>query len=101
MKDVVHKLKRKNERLGRFVTLSPVPGFVKWLKEKSISENIDEEDLLKQAIIYFLHSDREDGFPNDPVERFHLGNGARLERINLNADISHKGMHHSKGIMVN
>ncbi len=101
IKEVVHKLKRKNEGLERFVTLSPVPGFVKWLKEKSISENIDEEDLLKQAIIYFLHSDREDGFPNDPVARFHLGNGARLERINLNADISLKGMHQSKGIMVN
>ena len=95
IKEVVHKLKRKNEGLERFVTLSPVPGFVKWLKEKSISENIDEEDLLKQAIIYFLHSDREDGFPNDPVARFHLGNGARLERINLNADISLKGIHQS------
>ena len=100
-KDFSSILKRKNEGLERFVTLSPVPGFVKWLKGKSISENIDEEDLLKQAIIYFLHSDREDGFPNDPVARFHLGNGARLERINLNADISLKGMHQSKGIMVN
>ena len=101
IKEVVQKLKRKNEGLERFVTLSPVPGFVKWLKEKSISENIDEEDLLRQAIIYFLHSDREDSFPNDPVARFHLGNGARLERINLNADMSLKGMHQSKGIMVN
>ena len=58
IKEVVHKLKRKNEGLERFVTLSPVPGFVKWLKEKSISENIDEEDLLKQAIIYFLYSEK-------------------------------------------
>jgi len=101
IKEVVHKLKRKNEGLVKFVTLSPAPGFAKWLKEKSINENIDEEDLLKHAIIYFLHSDREDGFPNDSVARFHLGNGAKLERVNLNADMSLKGIHQSKGIMVN
>ena len=101
IKEVVHKLKRKNDGLEKFVTLSPVPGFAKWLKEKSINENLDDEDLLKNAIIYFLHSNREDGFPNDPVARFHLGNGARLERVNLNADMSLKGIHQSKGIMVN
>ncbi|HAH67559.1 MAG: decarboxylase [Gammaproteobacteria bacterium] len=101
IKEVVHKLKRKNDGLEKFVTLSPVPGFSKWLKEKSINGNLDDEDLLKNAIIYFLHSNREDGFPNDPVARFHLGNGARLERVNLNADMSLKGIHQSKGIMVN
>jgi len=101
IKEVVHKLKRNNEGLEKFVTLSPVPGFSKWLKEKSIDENISEDDLLKHAIIYFLHSDRDDEFPNDPVARFHLGNGASLQRINLNADMSLKGIHQSKGIMVN
>ena len=101
IKEVVYKLKRKNEGLERFVTLSPVPGFARWLKQQTVEENIDDESLLKHAIIYFLHSDREDEFPNDPVARFHLGNGASLERVNLNADMSLKGIHQSKGIMVN
>ena len=62
---------------------------------------IDGDRLLKQAIIYLSVSDREDEFPNDPVARFHLGNGATLERVNLDADLSLKGIHQSKGIMVN
>jgi malonyl-CoA decarboxylase len=37
----------------------------------------------------------------DPVARFHLDNGARLERVNLNADTSTKGLRESLGIMVN
>ena len=64
-------------------------------------EDIDGDRLLKQAIIYLSDSDREDEFPNDPVARFHLGNGATLERVNLDADLSLKGIHQSKGIMVN
>jgi len=79
IKKVAHKLKQENEGLDRFVTLSPAPGFAKWLKEKSIDEDIDEDSLLKQALIYLINSDREDGFPNDPVAKFHLGNGAILE----------------------
>ena len=37
----------------------------------------------------------------DPVARFHLENGARLERINLGADLSDKGLAESFGVMVN
>jgi malonyl-CoA decarboxylase len=37
----------------------------------------------------------------DSVARFHLGNGARLERINWNADPSPKGLAQSYGMMVN
>jgi malonyl-CoA decarboxylase len=37
----------------------------------------------------------------DPVARFHLDNGARLERINLGADVSDKGQAESLGVMVN
>ena len=101
IKAVAHKLKRKNEGLERFVTLSPAPDFTKWLKEKSIYEDLDEDSLLKQALIYLIRTDREDEFPNDPVARFHLGNGAILERINLNSDLSSKGINQSKGMMVN
>tara|TARA_Y100001970_G_scaffold98583_1_gene123987 strand:- start:13067 stop:14320 length:1254 start_codon:yes stop_codon:yes gene_type:complete len=101
IKQVAHKLKQENDGLDKFVTLSPAPGFVQWLKEKSMYEDSDEDILLKQAIIYLTASDREDGSPNDPVARFHLGNGAILERINLNADLSSKGLIQSKGVMVN
>ncbi len=101
IKQVAHKLKQENDGLDKFVTLSPAPGFVQWLKEKSIYEDSDEDTLLKQALIYLTTSNREDGSPNDPVARFHLGNGAILERINLNADLSSKGLIQSKGVMVN
>jgi len=101
IKKVAHKLKQENEGLDRFVTLSPAPGFTKWLKEKSIDEDMDEDNLLKQALIYLLDSDREDGYPNDPVAKFHLGNGAILERLNLNSDLSSKGINQSKGVMIN
>ena len=37
----------------------------------------------------------------DPVARFHLNNGAKLERINWLADISKKGLRESLGLMVN
>ncbi|MEK9861102.1 MAG: malonyl-CoA decarboxylase family protein, partial [Alphaproteobacteria bacterium] len=50
---------------------------------------------------YFLNSSRPDHAPNDPVARFHLGNGALLERINLFADASPKAIKQSAGMMVN
>tara|TARA_B100001996_G_scaffold171680_1_gene130968 strand:- start:1651 stop:2904 length:1254 start_codon:yes stop_codon:yes gene_type:complete len=101
IKNVAHKLKQENEGLEKFVTLSPAPGFTRWLKKKSIDENMDEDILLKQALIYLTDSDRDDELPNDPVAKFHLGNGAILERINLDADLSQKGINQSKGVMVN
>ena len=87
--------------MDKFVTLSPAPSFVRWLEENSINLDSDEDMLLKQALIYLTTSDRVDGLPNDPVAKFHLGNGAILERINLNADLSSKGLMQSKGVMIN
>ena len=101
IKQVAHKLKQENDGLDKFVTLSPAPSFVRWLEENSINLDSDEDMLLKQALIYLTASDREDGLTNDPVAKFHLGNGAILERINLNADLSSKGLMQSKGVMVN
>ena len=101
IKQVAHKLTQENDGLDKFVTLSPAPSFVRWLEENSINLDSDEDMLLKQALIYLTASDREDGLPNDPVAKFHLGNGAILERINLNADLSSKGLMQSKGVMVN
>ena len=101
IKQVAHKLKQENDGLDTFVTLSPAPGFVQWLKKKSFDEDVNDETLLRQALIYLTASDREDELPNDPVAKFHLGNGAILERVNLNADLSSKGLTQSKGVMVN
>ena len=101
IRNVAHKLKKENDGLDKFVTLSPMPGFSKWLEKKSIDEYQDEDTLIKQVLVYLLESDREDGLPNDPVAKFHLGNGAVLERINLNSDLSLKGINQSKGIMIN
>jgi malonyl-CoA decarboxylase len=101
IKQVAHKLKQENDGLDKFVTLSPTPGFSQWLKEKSIDADADEDMLLQQALIYLTSSNREDALPNDPVAKFHLGNGAILERVNLNADLSSKGVSQSKGVMVN
>ena len=56
---------------------------------------------MKKTIKYLTESDRQDGMPNDPVGRFHVGNGASLERVNLNADLSEKGLSQSYGIMAN
>ena len=101
IKKVAHKLKQELDDLSKFVTLSPMPSFVKWLEKKSIYEDMDEDGLMTQAILYLTESEREDNSPNDPVAKFHLGNGAILEKINLNADLSEKGLMQSKGLMVN
>jgi malonyl-CoA decarboxylase len=57
--------------------------------------------LNKAAAHYFLRAKNTSGKPADAVARFHLGNGARLERINFMGDPSPKGLRQSAGIMVN
>ena len=101
IKKVAHKLKQELDDLNKFVTLLPMPSFVRWLEKKSLHEDLDEDSLMTQAILYLTESEREDNSPNDPVAKFHLGNGAILEKINLNADLSDKGIMQSKGLMVN
>jgi malonyl-CoA decarboxylase len=59
------------------------------------------EGPLLQLCAEFLLAARREGRPIDPVARFHLGNGARVERINWLADTSAKGLRQSFGIMVN
>jgi malonyl-CoA decarboxylase len=60
-----------------------------------------EGPLTVLAAHYLVNVKGKDGRPLDPVARFHLGNGARLERINWLADTSPKGLRESHGIMVN
>jgi len=56
---------------------------------------------LKGCAAYYLADAFQDGKPVDPVTRFHLGNGARVEQINWSADLSAKGLKQSFGMMVN
>ena len=108
IKQVASNLKRELPDLNQFMTLSPLPGFMKWMEEYSpitfercSEKNCDDEELIKNAVKYLTKSERKDGMPNDPLGRFHVGNGASLERINLNADMSEKGLSQSYGIMAN
>ncbi len=59
-----------------------------------------EGPLMRLAARYFTEK-RDDGAPLDPVARFHLRNGARLERINWLGDTSPKGLRQAAGLMVN
>jgi malonyl-CoA decarboxylase len=117
IKRVAQELKQEFPDLKRFVTLSPVPGLMRWLRKNmpDLATVFDTDDagfwngeaaqheaaFLAAAIRYFTEPDREDGWPNDPVARFHLGNGAILEQLNFGADRSPKGMQQSGGLMVN
>jgi malonyl-CoA decarboxylase len=126
IKQVAEDLKRDLPGLKNFVTLSPVPGFRSWLTnehgqqestfvpDKSLSAMLESEQwwrqdsadnvkpvLLNLAARYFLEARTPRGEPVDPVARFHLGNGARLEHIHFLADCSEPGIAQSYGLMVN
>jgi len=108
IKEVAKNLKRELPELNQFLTLSPLPGFMKWMEEyapitfeRCSEKNCGDEELMKKAIKYLTESDRKDGMPNDPVGRFHIGNGASLHRVNLGADLSEKGLLQSYGVMAN
>ena len=57
--------------------------------------------MTSAAAWYFLRARNRNGKVVDPVARFHLGNGARLERINFLADRSPRAMRQAHGLMVN
>jgi malonyl-CoA decarboxylase len=126
IKQVAEDIAREYPKLTRFVTLSPVPGFAEWLRRERTTDNspafkpedraalakLDspgwqadplplKEPLLRAVAWYFLNAKTRNGAPLDAVARFHLGNGARLERINWLADTSERGLAQSHGVMVN
>src|SRR6202161_4197996 len=125
IKQVVEELQRELPKLDHFVTLSPVPGFMQWLKQapdvpvsdedRALLGHLDTPDwtgnaelgqqrrtvLEPLAAYYFLKARTPKGRLIDSVARFHLGNGARLERIDWLGDLSPKGLRESAGIMVN
>ncbi|MEP9355602.1 malonyl-CoA decarboxylase [Xanthobacter sp. KR7-65] len=129
IKQVVEEISRQMPSLTTFVTLSPVPGFRTWLEAERKAEAspaitpadretlkaLDAADWAEKAEVretlapalaaaaahYFLVARTNKGKPVDPVARFHLGNGARLERINPMGDLSPKGISQAAGLMVN
>ena len=128
IKQVVRELAAENPRLRRFATLSPIPGFRKWLIRKAQEGQIpagqgggtvtfDEIETpdwqaghapgehlkadLSRLCAYYLLRAKRGTHPLDAVARFHLRNGARLERINWMSDPSPTGLAQSAGMMVN
>jgi malonyl-CoA decarboxylase len=116
IKQVANDLKRELPELRQFVTLSPMPGFTSWLARSDeaafaatrVERWWEGEDapsirstLMARGVDYLADAKSADGRPIDPVARFHLGNGARLERLNWLGDMSAKGMKQSAGLMVN
>ncbi|ADE39115.1 malonyl-CoA decarboxylase [Candidatus Puniceispirillum marinum] len=102
IKTVVQTLSRELPSLSVFVTLSPIPGFKSWCNGRDLqTDNLDTGDLRRLVAHYLLNAKRADNRPLDPVARFHLNNGARVQAIHGDADISPKGKQQSAGLMVN
>ncbi|ADZ71497.1 malonyl-CoA decarboxylase [Polymorphum gilvum] len=127
IKQVVEELRRALPGLKTFVTLSPVPGFARWLEGQLASDDSPAAGMLSQearALLaapswpehadaslrepltalgahYLLREKDGRGRPIDPVARFHIGNGARLERVNWRGDLSPNGLAQAHGLMVN
>ncbi len=128
LKRVIDDLQRDFPKLAHFATLSPMPGLVAWVRknpavlgEAGIELSLEalstgawaadkkqaralREPLSRLAARYLASAKQgggESGPPADPVSRFHLGNGARVERLNYLGDSSAKGFRQSFGLMVN
>jgi len=129
IKQVVEDISREVSGLSTFVTLSPAPNFAEWLRRERAnpaSQALDDEDrdvlaalddvncwrvreiadkvrepLLRAAAWYYMRVRNRRGLPLDAVARFHLGNGARLERLNWPGDTSERALAQSYGLMVN
>ena len=128
IKLVVADLQEQLPEITTFATLSPIPGFGDWLLAEMAKEGstvlteadrqaltaLDTEgwehdpelaERLRQPLLRlcarYLIREKRAGRPRDPVARFHLGNGARLERLNWLGDTSEKGLRESFGLLVN
>ena len=126
IKQVSRDLSEELPELSEFVTLSPMPGFKDWLTSKTETDGSDHKDIadllakleasppdedlrntdldarLKQlAAQYLVEATNDRGLPLNSVARFHLGNGARIERLNPMGDTSENGMQQAMGMMVN
>lgn len=71
-----------------------------WHDRPQLAEAL-REPLLRLCARYLLRERTSSGRALDPVAHFHLTNGARVERLNWQGDVSPKGLQQSAGIMVN
>ena len=102
IKRVVELLRAELPQLSRFATLSPVPGLAKWLAGELDGAEVPAGAPLQQAAArYLLTAKARGGQVADSVARFHLGNGARLEAVHVDADLSANGLRQAHGVMVN
>ncbi|KMK66180.1 malonyl-CoA decarboxylase [Puniceibacterium sp. IMCC21224] len=101
IKQVVADLSRDLPGLKTYVTLSPIPGLMRWLDSQGLSIDADPVRQRQLAAHYLTLAKRPDGGPVDPVARFHLGNGAQVHAIHAGADTSPNGLAQSGGVMVN
>ena len=101
IKQVAEDLHGELPNLKVFATLSPVPGLRAWAERRLGPRVPNDPAGLEGLAAWYLTREWRDGHAADPVARFHLGNGARLERINPGADRSPRGLAQSFGMMVN
>ena len=129
IKRVVYEIQEELPHIKNFGTLSPIPGFVDWFsyleesKIKNILGNLKDQSLsflkswdlkigdnriienkdviMKLATHYIVNEKNEKGLPVNDVCRFHLGNGAIVDDIVINGNISETGFKRSFGVMVN
>src|SRR5260221_3274812 len=120
IKQVAEELKREFPHLRPFATLSPIPGFRRWLGEvplaaehRTLLARLEDpawhlgevpetlQKLLSRLCAHYLLLAKQGPEPLDAVARFHLGNGAALERLNWMGDRAQSGMSRSAGLMVN
>jgi malonyl-CoA decarboxylase len=117
IKQVAEDLQHEFPHLKRFATLSPIPGFRHWLENNAAPALLariadpawhlgEIPEALQSALTvlcayYLVRAKQDGGEPLDPVARFHLGNGASLDRLNFLGDTSDSGMARSAGLMVN
>ena len=127
IKQVVDDLGKEFPNVRTFATLSPIPGFRAWLAERAatapgsispalatlvakgddiaaadiaIAPGALREEMMQRCARYLISMDDGRGV-QDPVARFHLANGARLERLNWMGDTSATGLRRSYGLTVN
>jgi malonyl-CoA decarboxylase len=142
IKQVVDDVARQFPQIDCFATLSPIPGFRRWLDKleppelaalvppgrfealdallaaRALGDDLralvrqdgwaadpEAAEALREPLLglcaHYLLDVKQQGRPRDPVARFHLGNGATVERLNWLGDHSAKGIAESAGLMVN